>query len=137
MIRTLSFFLNNNSSKKYFWKRFFDLNRIFNNKSEYVKKIKKYIHIIIIFNVESTSIILHANKKDPILYLHEYFSIFFSTFNLMDITIIFSQKINRKSFKIAKLCQKTCFYKKSAIHKTACLFYVPYEFNLFFTSNKV
>ena len=34
---------------------------------------KKYIHINIIFNVESTSIILHANKKDPILYLHEYF----------------------------------------------------------------
>ena len=99
----------------------------------YELKIKKYLHIIIIFNVESTSIILHANKKDPILYLHEYLS----TFNLMHITIIFSQKINRKSFKIAKLCQKTCFYKKSAMHNTACLFNVPYEFNLFFTSNKV
>ena len=65
------------------------------------------MHIVKIFNVESASIILNANKKDPILYLHEYFSIFFSTYNLIHITIIFSQKINRKSFKIAKLCQKT------------------------------
>jgi hypothetical protein len=47
------------------------------------KKIKKYIRIIIIFNVESTSIILHANKKSSILNWHEYFSIFFSTFKLM------------------------------------------------------
>jgi hypothetical protein len=58
------------------------------------------------------SIILHANKKAPILYLHEYFSIFFSTYNLIHITIIFSQKINRRSFKNSEVISNNLFLQR-------------------------